>query len=84
MQFYHEDLKKVIGNVFNMDPNIVAEDASIDTVSNWDSLGHLNLVLALEERFNVTLTEEETVEILNYNLIRMVLEKHGIVFADNQ
>ena len=47
----------------------------------WDSLKHLNLVLALEEQFGVSLTEEQSVEILSYPLIKAVLGEHGIEFA---
>lgn len=75
-----EVLKKVLGNVFNIAEDTVNEETSIDTVESWDSLKHLELVLALEAKFNISLTEEETTEILNYNLIKMTLEKHGITF----
>jgi len=82
MEFRETDLKKVMGNVFGITSDKIGDDTSIDTVATWDSLRHLNLVIALEERFNVTLTEDETVEILNYRLIKMILEKHGIKFVD--
>lgn len=82
MEFREADLKRVMGNVFGIDPNTVDNSASIDTVESWDSLKHLKLVLALEEWFNITLTEEETVEILNYRLIKMTLERHEIKFID--
>ena len=50
-------------------------------MEQWDSLRHLNLVLALEAEFDISFTEEQTVEILNYPLIRIVLEEHGIAFT---
>jgi len=59
----------------------IDETASVDTVSKWDSLNHLNLVLALEQQFNISLTEEQTVEILNYQLIKAVLKEHGVHFS---
>ena len=64
-----------------IDADDIGDDASIDTIEAWDSLKHLNLVLALEERFSVSFNEEETVEILNYELIRTVLTGHGVAFA---
>lgn len=82
MIFKEADLKKVIGNVFKIDPKRVGEDASIDTIGSWDSLAHLNLVLALEDRFNIMLTEDEAVEILNYKIIKIVLKNHDIEFKD--
>jgi acyl carrier protein len=38
----------------------------------------MNLVLALEQEFNVELTDDQVVEILTYPLIRIVLREHGI------
>ena len=52
----------------------------MDIVEKWDSLNHLNLVLALEEAFDISFTEEQTIEILNYPLIKMVLQDHGVTF----
>jgi acyl carrier protein len=80
MKAREADLRQVMADVFGMDPDEIHEDASIDTVDAWDSLKHLNLVLALEERFGVSMTEQETVEILNYELIRAVLREHGVDF----
>ena len=74
-------LKQVLANVFGIDVSTIDETTSVDTVAEWDSLKHLNLVLALEEKFNVTLTEEQTVQILSYPLIKVVLEEHGVDFS---
>jgi len=82
MGFKEDELRKVLSNVFNISEETVNEATSIDNVEDWDSLKHLELVLALEEKFDVTLTEEEVVEILNYPLIKMTLETHGIQFDD--
>ena len=53
----------------------------MDTVSQWDSVKHLNLVLAIEDTFNVSLTEEQSLEILSFPLIKLVLAEHGISFS---
>jgi acyl carrier protein len=75
-----EKLKQVLVDIFGIDAATIDQTTSVDTVEKWDSLNHLNLVLALEQQFNVTLTEEQTVEILNYPLIKVVLEEHGVEF----
>lgn len=76
-----ETLKQVLADIFGIDAKSVDETASVDTIEKWDSLNHLNLVLALEQQFGITLTEEQTVEILNYSLIKVVLEEHGVNFS---
>jgi acyl carrier protein len=73
-----EKLKKIISSVFKIDASDVNNETSPDTVESWDSLNHLNLVLALEEGFNVNFTEEQTVEILNFELIKLSLQEQGV------
>lgn len=73
-------LKGVMADVLKIEAGTIGEDTSVDTVESWDSLRHLNLVLALEAEFDVSFTEAQTVEILNYPLIVMVLEEHGVAF----
>ena len=80
MQVSEEKLKRVLANIFNIDIEGIDDTTSVDTVSQWDSLKHLNLVLALEQEFNITLSTEQTVEILNYPLIKADLSEHGIQF----
>lgn len=83
MEFREEELKQVLSDIFNISYDSVGEKTSIDTVETWDSLKHLELVLALEAKFNITFSYEETTEILNYNLIHMILEKHGVKFKES-
>ena len=78
MQQQEQKLKEVLSRIFNISLDMIAEDASPDTIENWDSLRHMNLVLALEEEFNVEFTDDQVVEILSYKLIKIVLKEHGI------
>jgi acyl carrier protein len=73
-------LKQVLADVFKIDIQTINDETSVDNVEKWDSLNHLNLVLALEEAFDISFTEEQTIEILNYPLIKLVLQEHGVTF----
>ena len=75
-------LKQLLADVFGEDPQSITDESSIDTIDQWTSLRHLNLVVALEELFNIQLNEEETLEIISVALIKAVLADHGIVFAE--
>lgn len=66
--------------VFNLPVDLINENSSPDNIGSWDSLKHMNLILALEEEFNVSLTEDQVVEILGFELIVEVLKEHGIEF----
>ena len=43
-----QKLKEIIASVFKVDASSINNETSPDTIENWDSLNHLNLVLALE------------------------------------
>jgi acyl carrier protein len=80
MNSTEQKLKKVLADIFKIEVTAINEDTSVDTVDRWDSLNHLNLILALESEFGVSFSEEQSVEIMNYPLIKMVLQEHGVNF----
>ena len=51
---------------------------AINSVEGWDSLGHFNLLLLIENEFGIQFTDEEMAEIKNTSQIREALGKHGI------
>lgn len=71
-------LKEVLARIFGVELAEITENASPDTIASWDSLRHMNLVMALEEAFSVEFTDDQIVEILSYKLIKIVLAEHGI------
>ena len=67
-------LKQVMATMLNVDASTINADSSMDNVPNWDSLRHMNLVLALEEEFKVTIPDEDAGNITSYKLIKLVLQ----------
>lgn len=52
-------VKSVMAEVFEIDEATIQDDASQKTVSEWDSLQHLNLMVELEDKFDVSFEPEE-------------------------
>lgn len=67
-------LKQVMAILLTVDTASIGPDASMDTIQTWDSLRHMNLVLALEEEFKVSIPDEDAGNITSYQLIKLVLE----------
>jgi acyl carrier protein len=75
-------VRAVVADVFGLDPGDVGARTSPDTVDAWDSLQHLNLVLAIEEEFDVQFGDAETTELVSFPLIVTILhEKLGTAEA---
>jgi acyl carrier protein len=73
-----EKVRTVLADVLGLDPSAVGPDTSPDTVEAWDSLQHLNLVLAIEEEFDFQVSDAEMTELVSYPLIiAIVNEKLG-------
>ena len=75
MENLRERILKVMSLVFEVPIETLNEDSSSDTIGSWDSLKHLNLILALEEEFNVEIPDEEVGNLMNYKLIKLVVEE---------
>ncbi len=68
MESIKERIKNVMSIIFELPVGDIDDDASPDSIATWDSLRHLNLILALEEEFGVSLRTRrwEICLILNY------------------
>jgi acyl carrier protein len=66
-------LKQVMGSILKVNPESIGPESSSDTIEGWDSLKHMNLIIALEEEFGVSIPDEEVGNINSYKLISMVL-----------
>jgi acyl carrier protein len=75
-----QKLRELLSKIFEVPLDAISENASPDTIETWDSLRHMNLVVALEQAFNVELSDDQVVEILSYKLIKIILLEHGVEF----
>lgn len=70
-----EKLKRIISDVFGVDLMLIDENSSPDNIEAWDSLRQMSLIMALEEEFSITFSDDQVVEMLNYKLIRQALNE---------
>lgn len=53
----------LVAKILNIDVNLINEDLSPIDIESWDSLKHMSILMALEEEFNLTLSDEEMVSV---------------------
>ena len=73
MESLQHRIIKVMSSVFEIEHEAISESSSSDNIESWDSLRHLNLILALEEEFEITIPDEEVGNLVNLRLIEMVV-----------
>ncbi|MDP9048695.1 MAG: acyl carrier protein [Bacteroidota bacterium] len=70
-----EKIKQIMADVFLVDLSEINEQTSPDNLVKWDSLAHLNLVVSLEEEFDIMLNEDQIIEMLNFKLVVEVVKE---------
>lgn len=67
----------IVSNIMAIPAGSVTLETSSDNVESWDSVRHMNLVLALEQEFAVRFEDDQVVEMLSVDQIARELEKMG-------
>lgn len=70
-----DELKQIMAAIFNVDVASINDDSSSDSISSWDSLKHMNLILAIEEEFNLSLSDDEVIQMFDFKGIYNNIEK---------
>jgi len=56
-----EELQPLMAEVFGVDRERITPDLALGGIPQWDSINHLNLMLALERERGIEVTEEAIV-----------------------
>ena len=70
-----EQVRNVASDIFGIPADKITAESSPETIENWDSMQHLNLVLAVEEKFGVQLDPEDIEQMKNIGAVAKLVEK---------
>lgn len=66
-------MEEVLAEVLQLPAANVTDDLAMDDVDAWDSLKHMELIVALETTFDVQLTFDEIVAMRSVREIKRIL-----------
>jgi acyl carrier protein len=70
-----EKYNKVFIETFNLVPNKLNIDLKYNKIPEWDSIGHMMLMSALEEEFKITLETNDIIDFSSYEKGKKIIEK---------
>jgi len=70
-----EQVRNIASDIFGVPSDKIAAESSPETIENWDSMQHLNLVLAIEEKFGVQLEPEDIEQMKNIGAVAALVGK---------
>jgi acyl carrier protein len=69
-----DQIRTMASDIFGVPVQRLSAESSPETIETWDSILHLNLVLALEERFGLQMSPEEIEQMKNIGETSKLIE----------
>jgi len=71
-----ERIKNTIASTFEVPMETIGDESSSQTIEKWDSIGQINLVMALEQELGLSFTMDEIVQLKDFaSICRVVAGK---------
>lgn len=71
-------IAKIVADTFGIALDDVTPDLAYGSIDEWDSVGHLDLIVAVVEAFDLKLTTDLVAELTSVSAIEAHLAKAGI------
>ncbi len=70
-----EEVTAIFRDVFDDDELVICDETNSDDIEDWDSLEHINLVVAMEKRFNMKFNIKEVGRLANVGEMVDLIER---------
>ena len=72
-------LEDIFQDIFDDKNLMISNDTTAEDIDDWDSLAHINLIVAIEKDFNIKLTLGELQGLQNVSdMVALIGEKIGL------
>ncbi len=72
----YNQLTEIFADLFDDDSIVLTPDTTADQIEAWDSLQHINLIVAVEHRFGIKFKTAELEDLRNVgNLVELIEQK---------
>jgi acyl carrier protein len=68
--------RAILATTLKADPQAIADDVSQANLSEWDSVRHMNVVIALENEFGIEFEDAELQTLTSLPLVVAAIERH--------
>jgi acyl carrier protein len=68
--------RAALAKALKTDPERIADDAAQTDLAQWDSVHHMNVVIALENDFGIEFDDAELAGLTSLPLLVAAIEKH--------
>ena len=71
-----DKIKNIICDILNIKKSALSENSGIETIKQWDSLKHMQIITAIEEEYKIQFSEEDLIKSNNLKKIINSIKKY--------
>lgn len=72
--------KKAFAEGLSIPEDTAKNGLQYNTIPEWDSVGHMQLIVALEDAFDIMIDTEDVIDLSSYEKGKEILKKYDIEF----
>ena len=73
-----EKYDKVFIDCFSVDKAKLQKNLEYNSIPEWDSVGHMTMIAALEEAFGIVFEMDDIIDFSSYNVGKEILKKYKV------
>jgi acyl carrier protein len=70
------EVKRILANVLEIDIATIFDNATQKDIAKWDSLQHLNLIVEIEDKYDISIDPEDISEMVSIDKIIEIIKKY--------
>lgn len=78
MIFTLTDLQPILASTLLVSENLITLDLQYGDLPEWDSLGHMNIMMTLEDTYGIEINTETITELVSIAAILEYINHHAI------
>ena len=70
-------IKKILAETFVLDVSEISDNITFGELEEWDSMGHVGLMMALQSEFGVSISPAASIELTDIPSIKKFIQKQN-------
>lgn len=76
MENLERRLRKVFSESLGVDLEMIQDTLEYNTISEWDSIGHMSLIAAIEEEFDIMIETDDIIDMSSFKIAKDIVKKY--------
>jgi len=73
-----EEYKKIFQESLNINKDLINDKLKYNDIPEWDSIGHMTLIAALEEKYKISIDTDDIVDFSSFKKGIEILKKYKV------